>query len=419
VTTRERLVMVGQWLGLGALVGALCGAASAGFLWLLGHATAAREGAAVIVFALPVAGLLIGWGYERLGASIQGGTNLVIDRIHDGGPPLPLRLAPMVLVGTVLTHLFGGSAGREGTAVQMGAGLSDAVAHRLRLGDTLRRHLLIAGVAGGFGSVFGTPIAGTIFALELVVVGRIAYDALVPALVAALVGDAVTRGLEIGHAHYPTAPHVPLTPELMLAWVVVAAAVALVAAVFIELTQQIKRQGTRLVPRLPLRLFVGGLLVVGLWQLVGTSAYLGLGLPTIARAFEDPHLPAYVFALKLAFTAITIGAGFVGGEVTPLFFIGATLGSVLARLLGIPIELGAAVGLAAVFGAASNTPLALAVMAVELFGGEVLPHVVIICVLAYGLGGRRSIYPAQRRGGEEAAPRGTASDGGPTEGGRP
>jgi H+/Cl- antiporter ClcA len=166
--------------------------------------------------------------------------------------------------------------------------------------------------------------------------------------------------------------------------------------VFIELTHALKRLSETRLRRLPLRMFVGGLVVVGLWQLVGTSDYLGLGVPTIVRAFSDPDLPAYAFALKLAFTAVTLGAGFLGGEVTPLFFIGAALGSVFARALGIPIELGAGVGLAAVFAAASNTPLALSVMAVELLGVQVLPHVVIVCVVAYALTGRRSIYSSQR-----------------------
>ena len=393
---RERVRALVQWVVLGALVGILCGAASAAFLWLLDRATAFRTGHEAIVYLLPIAGLAIGWIYERLGQSIKAGNNLVIDTIHDEGPQIPLRMAPMVLVGTVLTHLFGGSAGREGTAVQMGASLADWVSHRLRLGSPVRRQLLAAGVAGGFGSVFGTPIAGAVFGLEFIVLGRLEYNALVPALVASVVGDMTTRAIGIAHTPYPAASYVPLTPLLLLKWLAFAAAVALVATVFIELTHAIKRRGEALVPRLPVRMLLGGLLVVGLWKLVGTSDYLGLGLPTILRAFEDPYLPVYVFALKLLFTAITLGAGFLGGEVTPLFFIGAALGSVLARILGIPIALGAGVGLAAVFAAASNTPLALSIMAMELLGAAVFPHVALVCVLAYVLAGHRSIYPAQR-----------------------
>lgn len=385
-----------RWLVLGALVGVLCGASSALFLWLLDRATTFRGRHEAMIYALPLAGLLIGWVYEHLGASIKGGNNLVIDTIHGGGPEIPARMAPMVLLGTVATHLFGGSAGREGTAVQMGASLADALAHRLKVAGRTRHQMLAAGVAGGFGAVFGTPIAGTVFALEVVVLGSLEYEALVPALVAALVGDMTTQGLGIGHTHYPSPPVVPLTPLLCGKWLLFAAAVALATVVFIELTHGLKKLGERHLRRLPLRMFVGGALVVLLWRLLGTSDYLGLGVPMIVRSFTDPALPSYAFAAKLLFTAITLGAGFLGGEVTPLFFVGAALGSVLARLLGIPIELGAGVGLAAVFAAAANAPLALSLMAVELLGASLLPHVVIVSAVAYLLSGHRSIYGAQR-----------------------
>ncbi len=381
---------------LGSLVGVMCGAASALFLWLLERATEFRTGHEVIVYTLPLAGLVIGWVYERFGQSIKAGNNLVIDTIHDEGPEIPARMAPMVLVGTVLTHVFGGSAGREGTAVQMGASMADWLSHRLRVSKPMRRQLLVAGVAGGFGSIFGTPIAGVVFALEVVVVGRIEYDALMPALAASIIGDMTTRALGIEHTHYPSAPYVALTPTLLLKWLVFAAAVALVTVAFIELTHVIKKRGEMYIPRLPLRMFVGGLIVVVLWKIVGTSDYLGLGVPMIVRAFEDPNFLVYAFALKLLFTAVTLGAGFLGGEVTPLFFVGAALGSVLARLLGIPIELGAGVGLAAVFAASANTPLALSLMAMELIGAAAFPHVVIVCVCAFLFTGQRSIYSARR-----------------------
>ncbi len=393
---RQRTRALAQWVALGALVGVLCGAGSALFLWLLELATSFRGSHEVIVYTLPVAGLVIGAIYERFGQSIKGGNNLVIDTIHDEGPEIPLRMAPMVLAGTVLTHLFGGSAGREGTAVQMGASLTDWVSHRLQLAGPMRRQLLAAGVAGGFGSVFGTPIAGAVFGLEFIVLGRIEYRALVPALVASIVGDMTTRALGIGHTHYPASPHVPLTPLLLAKWVVFAAAIALATTAFIELTHFLKKQGEKRVSRLPPRMFIGGATVVVAWKVMGTSDYLGLGVPTIVRAFGDPALPSYAFAAKLLFTAVTLAAGFLGGEVTPLFFVGAALGNVLARVLGLPIELGAGVGLAAVFAASSNTPLALSIMAVELLGGNVLPHVVIVCVLAYLMTGHRSIYSAQR-----------------------
>lgn len=393
---RARLATWTAWLGGGAVIGACCGVASAGFLWLLGAATQYREAHPGLVFALPLAGLVIGVVYARLGASILGGNNLVIDRLHAGGPELPLRMAPMVLLGTVGTHLFGGSAGREGTAVQMGASLADFVSHRLRLAAVLRQPLLAAGVAGGFGSVFGTPIAGAIFGLEVVVIGRLEYEALAPALVAAVVGDLTTRALGIAHAAYPAVPVLELAPLVVARWLAFGVAIAIAGVAFIELTHAIKRLGERCTSSRALRMAVGGALVVGMWQLLGTGDYLGLSLPTLQRAFTDPALPSWAFAAKLVFTAVTLGAGFLGGEVTPLFVIGATLGSVLAPVLGLPRELGAGVGMAAMFAAASNTPLALSIMAVELLGAQLLPHVALACVTAYLVTGHRSIYPAQR-----------------------
>ena len=396
MTRTSRISTFASWTVLGTAVGLIAGSASALFLYLLDLATSLRTDNEVIVYALPVAGLLIGLFYERFGQPIRAGNDLIIDTIHDDGPEIPLRMAPMVLVGTVLTHLFGGSAGREGTAVQMGASLSDFVANRLRLSPSLRQQLLSAGVAAGFGSVFGTPVAGAIFGLEFIVCGQIHYRALMPALVAAVVGDMTTRAWHIVHTQYPVVAFVAPTPPMLLKWLALAAAVALTTSVFVELVHAIKTYSTRWLKRLPFRMMVGGAVVVVLWKLSGTSDYLGLGVPTILRAFEDPHLPAYAFALKLLFTAVTLGGGFLGGEVTPLFFVGATLGSVLGRVLGIPIELAAAIGLAAAFGSAANAPIALSVMAVELFGIGVFPHVAVVSVLAYVLKGHRGIYSRQR-----------------------
>ena len=401
---KARLLAVLEWAGLGAAAGALCGVASAVFLVALEHATVYRTAHSWLVYLLPLAGLVIGLVYERWGKPIAPGTSLIIDSIHEATPQIPLRMAPMVLAGTVLTHFFGGSAGREGTAVQMGASLADAVAHRLGVSRGRRRQLLAAGIAGGFGSVFGTPVAGTIFGLEVVAIGRMEYDALFPALVAALLGDYVTRRLGVVHTAYPAVGHTSFTALVAAKLVVIGLAMAGATVAFIELTHALKKHLSKI--RLPLRMALGGAVVVALWRLfeglsMNGSDYLGLGVPTIVRAFSDPELPSYAFALKLLLTAITIGAGFLGGEVTPLFFVGATLGSVLARFLGLPIELGATVGIAAVFGAAANTPLALSIMAVELCGAEALPHVLVVSAIAYLASGHRSIYPSQLRRGKK------------------
>lgn len=385
-----------QWTGLGAAVGVACGVASAAFLLLLERATVFRESHEHIVYALPLAGLVIGALYEQWGKPIKGGNNLVLDTIHENTPQLPLRMAPMVLLGTVLTHIFGGSAGREGTAVQMGASLADAIAHRFAVSKETRRQLLAAGIAGGFGSVFGTPIAGTIFGMEVVSIGFVEYDAFLPALIASLIGDIVTRRLGVVHATYPHVARVDLSLGVLGKLCVMGVAMALATIAFVELTHRLKGFLEKKIPRLPVRMFLGGVVVVAMWKLIGTSDYLGLGVPMILRSFTDPNLPWFAFAAKLVFTAVTLSAGFLGGEVTPLFFVGATLGSVLARVLGLPIELGATLGIAAVFGAAANTPVALSIMAVELVGAGAFPHVLIVTVIAYILTGHRGIYPAQR-----------------------
>jgi H+/Cl- antiporter ClcA len=398
VLSPRRATIAGQWIALGALVGAACGVASAIFLEALERATRFREAHEIIVYSLPIAGLVIGALYQWLGTSIKGGYNLVLDMFHTSGKQVPLRMAPMVLVGTVLTHLFGGSAGREGTAVQMGSSLADGIAHALGLRGHARRQVLVAGIAGGFGSVFGTPVAGTLFGLEVMRVGRIEYDALLPALVAAVIGDVTTRALGVKHTVYPVPGALAMTLPVFGKWLVFGVVAGLVTLCFVELLQRSKKLLEGRVSQLPVRMMLGGLAIVGMWRLAGTSDYLGLGVPTILRSFTDPHLPWAAFAWKLVFTAVTIGAGFLGGEVTPLFFVGAALGNVLGRLLGLPLDLAAGIGMAAVFGAAANTPIALSIMAVELLGAAVFPHVVIVTVVAYLASGHRSIYPAQRVG---------------------
>lgn len=384
-----------RWLGAGSVVGITAGLASALFLYLLRLVTQLRGGHPQLVYLLPIAGLLWGLFYERYGQVMAGGNNLVIDNLHSDAQRLPWRMAPFVLLGTLTTHLFGGSAGREGTAVQMGAGLADGI-HRVlgRFGPT-RSHVVMAGMAGGFGSIFGTPVAGTLFALEMGTIGRLDYAALVPCLTAAVFGDWATRHTLTQHEFYPTPAALLMTPGMVLKWIVVGVVVACVAWAFIEMTHGLARyQGLRL----PVKMFFGGIFVVCLWRLLGTDIYMGLGDETLMRAFWDPDLAPYTFAVKMLATAVTLGSGFLGGEVTPLFFIGACLGNTLAPWLNLPLDLCVGVCMAALFGAAANAPIALCFMAVELMGAALLPHVVVVVSVAYILLGARSIYPAQRLG---------------------
>lgn len=393
-----------KWGALAGLIGVLSGTASAIFLVSLDWATQTRIAQPALLFGLPLAGLILGWVYHTFGSLAAGGSALVIEQVNaelrEDQPVtrVPLRMAPLVLVGTVITHLFGGSAGREGTAVQMGASLADGVRRLLRLKPEDRRLILMAGISGGFASVFGTPAAGFVFGMEVQHMGRIRYEGLVPCLVAACVGDLVTRAWGVGHTHYPQLAHLPLDTVLLAKVSLAGIAFGLAAVLFIELTHGIKALLKRVIAFPPLRYVVGGITVIALTLLLGTEDYLGLGIPLIQASVSGDGVPAAAFLFKIILTAVTLGSGFIGGEVTPLFVIGSTLGFTLSGLLGVDAGLLASIGFVAVFAGASNTPLACTLMGIEVFGGGAPIYLLVGCAVAYLASGHRGIYVSQRVG---------------------
>jgi H+/Cl- antiporter ClcA len=378
----------------GALAGAAAGLSSYAFLWSLDRTTSFRLDHDALLFGLPAAGFVIGLVYLYLGGRSGQGNALLLDEIHEPTSWLPRRMAPLILLGTLWTHLFGGSVGREGTALQMAGSLSDGAARALRLEPTERRLMLVAALAGGFGAVFGVPLAGAVFALEVQSVGRMQYEALVPALTASLVGDGIVRALGYHHDTFAA-----LTPDVSVALIAKLAlagvAFGLTAAGFAWLTEWLKETSARRIPWLPLRATVGGAVVV-VFILGAGREFSGLSLPLVHAALAGHHVVSYAFAAKLAATALCLGFGFVGGEVTPLFVIGATLGAVLADPLGVSQPTLAAVGFVAVFAGAANTPLACTVMAVELFGSGIVMPAAVACVAAYVFSSHRGIYTTQR-----------------------
>src|SRR5688500_9853985 len=366
---RQTMRAAVKWIALGAVVGMLSGSASALFLTLLAAATRIFSANPALIFALPLAGFAVGYIYWRYGGAASLGSSLVIAEIHAQTQRVPFRMGPFVLAGAVITHLFGRPAGREGTAIQMRRRLVDTVRRVLNLVAAVRRLLLAAGVSGGLASVFGTPAAGFVFGLEVPSAGRIRHDGALPCLVAALVGDLTTRAWGVGHAHYPRLI-APDMDALLLAKVALASvAFGLAALLFVRLTDVIKHQFRARVAWPPLRPVLGGAVVIGLTLLVGTTDYNGLSLPLIERSVAGEPVYPLAFLLKIVFTAVTLGSGFMGGEVTPLFAIGSSLGAALAGPLGVDTGLLASIGFVAVFAGASNTPLACALMGIELFGG--------------------------------------------------
>jgi H+/Cl- antiporter ClcA len=398
---RRLLPYMGKWLLLALAVGLLSGSASAFFLFALELATGLRNAHRWLIALLPLAGFAVGWLYLRFGSSVEAGNNLLIDEIHDPKKVIPLRMAPLVLGGTVVSHLFGASVGREGTAVQMGGALADQLTHVFRLKMEDRRIVLMAGISAGFASVFGTPLAGAIFALEVLAIGRLRYDALLACLAAAIAGDQVCllwgHALGVHHTHYAIAA-VPAPGPWPLAAVAIAGALfGLAGKLFADCTHALSGWMKRRVPYGPLRPLLGGSVVAAVVLVCGADRYIGLGIPTIQAAFAQPLAP-WDFAGKMAFTVASLGSGFKGGEVTPLFYIGATLGNALAPLLHLPFSLLAGVGFVAVFAGAANTPIASTLMAIELFGAEMGVYAAVGCVLAYLFSSHTGIYRAQRIG---------------------
>lgn len=396
---REQIVLASsliRWCLLGSCVGLLTGAASAAFLIGLSWATDTREASPELVWLLPIGGIAIGWVYSRFGKDVEGGNNLLLERIHEAGGNVSWRMAPLIALSTIGTHLFGGSAGREGTAVQMGGSLSDLVARAFRLPSADRRIILMSGISGGFGAVFGTPLAGCVFGLEVLVVGRIRYDALVPCFAASVVGDMACRELGIHHNMYviDVPPRITLA---FLAWTALAGCCFGAASlIFAELTHVVQHLAKRAVKRAWLRPAAGGIAVIGLTYLIGSRDYLGLSLGLIERSFAPQGVVPWAFALKIAFTALTLGTGFKGGEVTPLFCIGATLGAAFASATGQPTSAFAALGFVSVFAGAANTPLACILMGLELFGPGLAVPLTLACIVSYITSGHRGIYMSQR-----------------------
>ena len=391
----DLLRYVAKWVVLATLVAALAGSASALFLFCLDWATQTREANRWLIWGLPVAGFMVGWVYLKFGQHVEAGNNLLIDEIHDPQKVVTLRMAPFVLVSTVVSHLFGASVGREGTAVQMGGALADQLTHIFKLNTADRRMVLMAGISAGFASVFGTPLAGALFALEVLAIGRIRLDALLPCVIAAVVADQVGLMWGVQHTHYEVGWVPPITVWLLVAMVVAGAVFGLTGKLFADGTHALSGVMKKHIAYAPLRPLLGGAVIAAVVMWGSFDRYIGLGIPVMVEAFAHPLAPTD-FLGKMAFTIASLGSGFKGGEVTPLFYIGATLGNALAPLLDAPFALLAAVGFVAVFAGAANTPIASTLMAMELFGAETGVFAALACVMSYVCSGHSGIYRAQR-----------------------
>lgn len=380
-----------KWLAVGGLIGGIGGVIGSLFHIGVSYATRWRSAHPWVLYLLPLLGLIIVGLYRVTGVEGKD-TNAVIESVHFG-KNVPVLLVPVIFLSTVLTHLGGGSAGREGAALQIGGGIGFETGRLLRLGEKDLPLATLCGMSAVFSALFGTPLTATVFAMEVISVGVFYYAGLVPCLTASLVGYLVSLLMGVPPTRFTVAAPLPEACT-MLSVLVLAIGCALVSILFCRGLRETGRMAARLLPNPYWRAAIGGALIIGLTLLAGSTDYNGAGMELVERAVSG-EANAWAWLLKLLFTAVTIGFGFKGGEVVPSFFVGACFGCVLGGLLGLPAGFGAAIGLVAVFCGVVNCPFASIFLSIELFGAGGLLYFAVACAVSYLLSGYCGLYSSQ------------------------
>jgi len=384
-----------KWVFLAACVGIIVGASTTVFLNLLGLSITFATRYKYYFLLLPLAFFLSVVIVKYLAPEAEGhGTEKVIEAVHKRAGRINPMVVPVKLVATIITIALGGSAGKEGPCAQIGAGLASGLSDLLRFENRDRRKLVICGISAGFATVFGTPIAGAIFGVEVLFVGGLLYDVLLPSFVAGIVGFHVSSLLGITYFHSPL-EFVPSFSSFFFIKVCLSGVFfGLCSFLFVEMLKYFKGMSQRIKITMPYKGILGGSFLALLSLFVSTS-YLGLGLDTIQGALKGGETPKIAFLLKMLFTSVTLNFGGSGGIVTPIFFVGAASGNAFGSLLGLDPAMFAAIGMVSVLAGAANTPISASIMAIELFGPTIGPYAAISCVISFLLTGHRSVYPSQ------------------------
>ena len=383
-----------KWSALALLVGAVCGLVGTAFHYSIHIAGEVREANSWLIYLLPVGGAAIVLIYSLMKQQITLGTDLLFHSIH-GKKPVPFVMAPLIYLGTFITHLLGGSAGREGAALQLGGSMGSSIGVFLKLKKEESRTLALMGMGALFSALFGTPLAAAIFVMEVLALGHMVYSSFVPCLIASLTAYGVSLLLGVGSEGYALAsvPSFGAVPLLQTAALAIVCAILSVA--FCRLMHLSHKSAAKYLENPYLRAVLGGAVIVLLTLAVGTRDYNGAGGQVIKRAIEQGQARPWDFALKFIFTAITLAAGFKGGEIVPTFYVGAAFGCIIGPLLGMDAGFAAALALIALFCGNTNCPIASILLAMELFGGKGLPFFALACAITYMLSGNISLYHNQ------------------------
>lgn len=389
-----RIKFLIKWVIFALLSGLVIGAVGTLFYYCMKYATDGRTAYPWLLFFLPLGGVLIVAAYRFMRYEKDGGTNLVLSAIHSG-KNIPLKMAPLIFISTVVTHLFGGSAGREGAALQLGGSIGHFLGEQFHFDEKDRNIMIMCGMSAAFSALFGTPLAAAIFSMEVVSVGIMQYSALVPCVISSLVAHGVA-------AYFGIAPErfwLESIPDFSIASASETALLAILCAgvsvLFCVTLHTSEHMYQKYLKNPYLRIIAGGVIIILLTLLVGSQDYNGAGMFVIERCFENEYVP-YAFLLKILFTALTLGAGFKGGEIVPSFFIGATFGCLFGNILGFSPALCTAVGMGAVFCGVTNCPITSLLICFELFGFEGMPYFLLSIALSYMLSGYFGLYRSQK-----------------------
>jgi len=392
-TAGKYLLFFAKWCLLSALMGGLGGLLGAAFHHVLHFVTGVRLQHSWVVYLLPLGGLLAVGLYRLLRLRTNRGTNEIIDAVLDGQPVKPL-ICPGIFLSAAITHLFGGSAGREGAALQIGGSAASLLGKLFRLKDSDRTILIMSGMSAVFSGLFGTPLTACLFTMEFASVGTIFTPALLPCFLSAFGASKVSGLLGVHAEGLALTKLMPVTLGTLWRYGVLAIVVALLGIAMCWIFHKAEHLAKHFVKNDWLRICIGGAVIAGFTALAGDQRFNGAGMDMALSAVEG-HADWYSFAVKLAFTAVTLAAGFKGGEIVPTFCIGATFGCFLGGLLGLDPGFAAALGLVGLFCCATNSPLASIVLSIEMFGGTNVHLFALMCVICFVLSGKSGLYASQ------------------------